>query len=400
MLKGKSVVIGVSGGIAAYKVVEVASRLRKLNAEVFVVMTDNATEFVSPLTFQTISHNPVATGMFDEPGNWEIEHITLAKKADLILIAPATANIIGKIANGIADDILTTTVMATKAPVLFVPAMNTAMYENPIVQSNISKLKELGYLFTDAEVGLLACGTIGKGRLPDPSFIVENIIDLLYSPKDMQGINVLITAGPTKEDIDPVRFISNHSSGKMGYAIAEAAKLRGAKVELVSGQVNIDIPFNVNRISVNTAEEMHKEVMQQYEKNDVIILVAAVADYKSDKISDKKIKKTDENMNIILKRNPDIAKELGKVKGKRILVGTCAETNDLLENAKSKLESKNFDMIVANDVTMEGAGFGVDTNIVKIIKRGGAVIEFPLMSKKELAYKILDEVMKMYQGNK
>ena len=396
MLKGKTVVVGVCGGIAAYKVVEVVSRLKKLNAEVCVIMTENATEFVTPLTFQSISHSPVITNMFERPGNWDIEHIALAKRADLVLIAPATANVIGKVSNGIADDMLTTVVMATKAPLLFVPAMNTAMYENPIVQSNISKLKDFGYKFLDTEVGLMACGTVGKGRLPEPSVIVENIVNILHTPKDMQGIKVMVTAGPTREAIDPVRYISNHSSGKMGYALAEAAALRGADVNLVSGPVSLNVPLCVNRVCVNTADEMYNEVMKQYANNDILIMVAAVADYKCDQISDKKIKKTENDMKIILKKNPDIAKELGKVKGERILIGTCAETNDLLENAKSKLESKNFDMIVANDVTMEGAGFGVDTNIVKIIKRGGDILELPIMSKRELAHKIIDEALMIY----
>ena len=396
MLKGKTVVVGVCGGIAAYKVVEVVSRLKKLNAEVCVIMTENAAEFVTPLTFQSISHSPVITNMFERPGNWDIEHIALAKRADLVLIAPATANVIGKVSNGIADDMLTTVVMATKAPLLFVPAMNTAMYENPIVQSNISKLKDFGYKFLDTEVGLMACGTVGKGRLPEPSVIVENIVNILHTPKDMQGIKVMVTAGPTREAIDPVRYISNHSSGKMGYALAEAAALRGADVNLVSGPVSLNVPLCVNRVCVNTADEMYNEVMKQYANNDILIMVAAVADYKCDQISDKKIKKTENDMKIILKKNPDIAKELGKVKGERILIGTCAETNDLLENAKSKLESKNFDMIVANDVTMEGAGFGVDTNIVKIIKRGGDILELPIMSKRELAHKIIDEALMIY----
>ncbi len=409
MLKGKTVVVGVCGGIAAYKVVELVSKLKKLNAEVYTIMTESATKFVTPLTFQSISHNPVVTDMFEKPGDWEIKHIALAFKADLFVIAPATANIIGKIANGIADDMLTTTVIAAKVPVLFAPAMNTNMYENPIVQANISKLKSFGYLFIEADIGSMACGTVGKGRLPEPSEIVNNITGLLSTedghshhkdayPQDMCGIRVMITAGPTHEAIDPVRYISNHSSGKMGYAVAEAAALRGAEVSLISGPVFIEPPHNVNVFKVTSADEMYNKVMKQYSENEILIMIAAVADYKSAFISDKKIKKANEDLNLKLEKNRDIAKELGMIKGERILIGTCAETNDLLANAESKLEEKNFDMIVANDVTMEGAGFEIDTNIIKIIKRDGTIIDFPIMSKKELGHRILDEALKLYKS--
>ena len=394
MLSGKTIVVGVSGGIAAYKVVDVVSRLGKQNADIHVIMTQSATEFVTPLTFRTLSHNPVVTDMFEEPKLWDVQHISIANKADLFLVAPATANVIGKVANGIADDMLTTTIMATKAPVIFVPAMNTNMYENPIVQENISKLTKLGYIFLEPEIGTMAeKGVYGKGRLPEPESIVKSIIDYFSGKKDLEGLKVLITAGPTREPIDPVRYISNHSSGKMGYAVAEAAAGRGARVKLISGPVNIQKPRGVDIINVITAEEMYKAVMEQYEGYDVIIMVAAVADYKCANIADRKIKKTGENMTIELAKNPDIAKEVGKVKGHRILVGTCAETNDLIENAKAKIESKNFDMIVANDVTMEGAGFGVDTNIVKIIKKDGSIIDLPQMLKTEVAHRILDQVL-------
>ncbi|MCX8131012.1 MAG: bifunctional phosphopantothenoylcysteine decarboxylase/phosphopantothenate--cysteine ligase CoaBC [Clostridia bacterium] len=399
MLKGKTVVIGVCGGIAAYKVVEVVSRLRRENAEVHVIMTENAAKFVTPLTFQSLSHNLVITDMFDEPKKWDVEHISLARKADMFVVAPATANIIGKVANGIADDMLTTTIMATRAPVLFVPAMNSAMYENPIVQSNISKLASYGYLFMEPGTGVMAAeGEYGKGRLPEPEAIVAWIEKILNPERDLEGKRILITAGPTREAIDPVRFISNHSSGKMGYAMAEAAVKRGAEVILVSGPVNIKKPDNLKFIDVISAEEMYDAVMKNYEQCQAMIMVAAVADYKCAQISDKKIKKKSDQMTIELKRNHDITKELGKIKGNRILVGTCAETNDLIENAKSKLKSKNLDMIMANDVTLEGAGFGVDTNIVKILLKSGEIKELPLMSKLEVAEEVLDEIVHMFNS--
>lgn len=392
MLKGKTAVVGVCGGIAAYKVVEVVSRLIKLGAEVEVIMTENAARFVAPLTFQSISHRPVITDMFAEPEYWDIQHISLAKKADIMVIAPATANIIGKIAGGIADDMLSTTVTATKAPVLFVPAMNSSMYENPIVQKNIKELKALGYLFMEPDTGRLAEGTSGKGRLPEPPQIADEICRILTVEKDMEGLKVLVTAGPTREPIDPVRYISNRSSGKMGYAVAQAAADRGACVKLVSGPVSISSPYNVETINVLTAAEMHAEVMKSYRDFDIIIMVAAVADYKSAEISDIKIKKKDGEMHLRLEKNPDILRELGEIKGNRLLIGTCAETNDLLENANKKLQEKNLDMIVANDVTMEGAGFETETNIIKIIKRDGKIRELPIMSKLACAHEILNEI--------
>ena len=393
MLNGKSVILGVCGGIAAYKVVEVASRLRKLDVEVNVIMTESAIKFVTPLTFQSISHNSVITDMFEEPAEWDIKHISLARKADLIVIAPATANIIGKIANGIADDILTTTVMATKAPVLFVPAMNHNMYENAIVQANITRLKALGYLFMEPDTGMMAEGTCGKGRLPEPARITDEACSLLARRRDMEGMRVLVTAGPTREPIDPVRYISNRSSGKMGYAVARAASDRGAQVKLISGPVALSKPSGVSCVDVTTADEMYRAVMSCHEDFDVIIMLAAVADYRCSDISDVKIKKKDEEMLLKLERNADILKELGRVKENRLLVGACAETNDLLQNARIKLEAKNLDMIVANDVTMEGAGFEVDTNIIKIVKKDGSIKELPLMSKSDAAHKILDEIV-------
>lgn len=395
MLEGKTVVVGVCGGIAAYKVVDVVSRLRKSGADVHVIMTENAAKFVSPLTFQSISHNPVITDMFAEPKQWSVEHIALADRADFVVVAPATANIIGKVANGIADDMLSTTIMATKAKVLFVPAMNYNMYENQIVQENIEKLSYLGYMFMEPDTGMMAEGSSGKGRLPEPIRIFEEIKSQLQAINDLLGLKVLITAGPTREAIDPVRYLTNHSSGKMGYAFAAAAASRGADVKIISGPVNVAPPKDVKVKRVVSAQEMYNEVMESYEDFDIIILVAAVADYRAKYTAENKIKKSDDDMVIELVRNPDIAKELGKVKGSRIVVGTCAETENLYVNAKSKLESKNFDIIMANDVTMEGAGFGVDTNIVKIIKKDGTIVDLPIMDKLEVAGKVLDEVVNL-----
>ena len=400
MLEGKTVVVGVCGGIAAYKVVEVVSRLKKLQADVNVIMTESAAKFVTPLTFRSISQNPVITDMFDEPVKWDIQHISLATKADVIVVAPATANIIGKVANGIADDMLSTTIMASKAPVVFVPAMNTNMYENPIVQENIKKLSEHGYIFLEPETGLMACGTTGSGRLPEPSAIVESVGEIVCAKCDLKDLKILITAGPTQESIDPVRYISNHSSGKMGYAVAAQASKRGAQVKVISGPVNIKTPCGVEVVGVKTADEMFNEVIKSYEDFNVLIMVAAVADYKCADISEKKIKKRDEKLTIELVKNPDIAKELGRVKGNRILVGFSAETNDLINNACEKLSAKNLDLIVANDVTQEGAGFGTDTNIIKIIKRDGDINDFPIMRKAEVGDKILDEVLKLHKHRK
>ena len=392
LLKGKSVVVGVCGGIAAYKVVEVVSKLCKLGAEVDVIMTANAEKFITALTFRSLSHRPVMTDMFEEPDQWDIRHISLAQRADLFIIAPATANMIGKLASGIADDMLSTTVMATKAPVLIVPAMNYNMYANPVVEQNIEKLKVLGYLFMEPDTGVMAEGTSGKGRLPEPPLIVEMAVGILKPRRDLEGLKVLVTAGPTREPIDPVRYLTNHSSGKMGYAVANAALERGAKVLLISGPVSLEKPPGVDFEAVTTAEEMHMAVMNNAEDSDIILMVAAVADYRPSEVSDIKMKKRDDCLTLRLEKNADILKELGSIKGKRVLVGFCAETNDLLENARKKLEEKNLDIIVANDVTMEGAGFGTDTNIIKIVKRDGSVLELPLMSKVTAAHRIMDEI--------
>lgn len=393
MLANKNIIVGICGGISAYKVVDVVSRLKKQDAAVTVIMTENATKFVSPLTLRAISHEPVVTDMFAEPDNWDTEHISLAQKADLFVIAPATANIIGKIASGVADDMLTTTIMATKAPVLFVPAMNTGMYENPIVQQNIAKLRDYGYFVMEPTTGLLACGTTGKGRLPDPQEIVEEIIEALVPEQDLAGKKILMTAGPTVEAIDPVRFISNRSSGKMGYAIAKNAIKRGAEVVLVSGPVNLDPPSGAEVIPVTTADEMYETVMSRFRSFDILIMMAAVADYKSENVEENKIKKTSDQLTIKLTKNHDIAAELGKVKENRILVGACAETENLLQNATKKIESKNFDLIMANDVTVEGAGFGTDTNIVQIVGRDGEITKLPLMSKNEVADHLITKIV-------
>lgn len=400
MLRNKNIIVGICGGISAYKVVEVVSRLKKLNAIVTVIMTENATKFVSPLTLRAISHEPVITDMFAEPDNWDTEHISLAQKADLFIIAPATANILGKIAGGVADDMLTTTIMATDAPVMFVPAMNTGMYENPIVQENITKLKQHGYKIMEPSIGLMACGTSGKGRLPEPQQIIEEIIEILSPMRDFTGRKVLITAGPTVESIDPVRFISNRSSGKMGYAIAQNALKRGAEVVLISGPVNIKPPVGLTLISVTTADEMYEAVMNNYKACDVMIMMAAVADYRSETIEANKIKKTSDEMVIRLIKNHDIAAELGKVKENRILVGACAETENLLENANQKIKSKNFDLIMANDVTEEGAGFGIDTNIVQIVQANGTITSLPIMSKIEVADHLLTSIAELVNKRK
>lgn len=393
MFKDKTVVIGVSGGIAVYKTLDVISRLRKLGVNVNVIMTASAAEFVTPLSFQSLSQNYVICDMFEDPKTWDVEHISLAKKADVFLIAPATANVIGKMANGIADDMLTTTIMATKAKVLIAPAMNTNMYENPIVQRNINILKELGYNFVNPESGRLACGDIGKGKLATPETIVVEVVKLLSTEQDLKGKSVIVTAGPTMESIDPVRFISNRSSGKMGYAIATQAINRGADVTLISGPTNLTPPQNLKKlIRIESAKDMYDAVIENLDENQVVIKSAAVADYKPKNYVNKKIKKSDDDLSIELDRNKDIAYEIGKIKNDKILVGFAAETNDLIENARGKVKKKNLDFIVANDLTKEGAGFGVDTNIVKIIDKEGNITEYPKMKKEEVANVILDKV--------
>ena len=396
MLKDKTVVIGVSGGIAVYKTLDVVSRLRKIGVNVNVIMTKSATEFVTPLSFQSLSQNYVVCDMFEDPKTWDVEHISLAKRADVFLIAPATANVIGKIANGIADDMLTTTVMATKAKVLIAPAMNTNMYENPILQRNINTLKELGYNFVEPESGRLACGDTGKGKLASPETIVDEVVKLLSKGQDLKGKSIIVTAGPTVESIDPMRYITNRSTGKMGYSIAKEAIERGADVTLITGPTNLTPPQNLKKlVKIESAKDMYEAVLANLDENDVVIKSAAVADYKPKNYSNKKIKKSDDDLVIELDRNKDIAQEIGKIKNNKILVGFAAETNDLIENASLKIKKKNLDFIVANDLTKEGAGFGVDTNIVKIIDKEGNITEYPKMKKEEVANIILDKIKEL-----
>lgn len=394
-MNNKCVVIGVSGGVAVYKALEVISRLRKKDIEVRVIMTESAQKFVTPLSFQSLSQNMVTTDMFDEPKAWEIQHISLAKKADLMLVLPATANIIGKVSNGIADDMLSTTIMATKAPVVFAPAMNTNMYENPIVQNNIEKLKSFGYEFIEPASGRLACGDVGTGKLADVEDIYEFVLKTLYKTSDLEGKKVLITAGPTISPIDPVRFITNRSTGKMGYAIAEEARNRGAEVTLISGPTNIKPPYGVKIIKISTNEEMKNEVLKYFDETDIVIKSAAVADYKTLTYSEQKIKKGEGNLNLEFTRDSDILSILGEKKTSQILVGFAAESNNLEENATKKLIKKNLDLIVGNDITARETGFGSDDNKVIFISKTGEKTVLDKMSKLEVAKKLFDEIIKI-----
>ena len=386
----KCVVVGVSGGVAVYKALDVISRLRKKDVEIHVIMTKSATEFVTPLSFQSLSQNMVIIDMFAEPKAWEIQHISLAKKADLMLIVPATANIIGKVANGIADDMLSTTIMATKAPVVFCPAMNTNMYENPIVQRNISLLKELGYEFIEPASGRLACGDEGKGKLQDTEIIAEETLRRLHSTKDLLGKKVVVTAGPTMVPIDPVRILTNRSSGKMGYSIAEEARDRGAEVVLISGPTSLRKPNGIKVIDIKTNEDMFNAIKNEFEDADIVIKSAAVADYKAKNYSNEKIKKTGDDLNLIFERDRDILKTLGDMKENQILVGFAAESSNLKENAKGKLERKNLDYIVANDISKPETGFASDENKVTIISKSGEEVSLEKMSKREVAKNIFD----------
>jgi phosphopantothenoylcysteine decarboxylase/phosphopantothenate--cysteine ligase len=391
MLKDKKIVLGITGGIAAYKSAELTREFVKKEAFVRVIMTKNASWFITPLTLQTLSGHPVFTEMFTPVKEFDMAHISLAEYADIIVIAPATANIIGKIASGLADDILTTTVMATKAPVLICPAMNVNMYNNAIVKDNISKLIAGGYMFMVPGYGELACKAEGYGRLPEITDIVEEVESIL-TPKDLMGEKILLTAGPTREPFDPVRYITNYSSGKMGYALAIAAKRRGARVTLISGPTALPAPRDMKFIPVASAVEMRDAVMENLGSSTVVIKAAAVADYRPSSRSARKIKKGVDGLDLQLERNPDIILEVGGKKGNRILVGFAVETENLVQNAMVKLKKKNMDIIVANDVTKEGAGFGYDTNIIKIISADGKIENVPLMSKMEVAHRILDRV--------
>ena len=389
MMKGKKILLAVTGGIAAYKSAELIRLFIKNDAQVKVLMTKNAQEFITPLTLQTLSSHPVYRGTFSLIKDFDIAHIALAQEADILVIAPATANIIGKIAAGLADDLLTTVVMATKAPVLICPSMNTNMYENVIVRENIQKLTSRGYHMMEADSGELACKSEGVGRLPELSDIVEEVKSIL-TEKDLVGETVLVTAGPTREPLDPVRFITNYSSGKMGYALASRARRRGASVILISGPTVLSVPRGVTYVPVSTAVEMRHAVMKNLKQSTIIIKSAAVADYRPSVCADAKIKKKDGPWTLYLERNPDIIAEIGKKKKERILIGFAMESEDLIKNAKAKMLAKNMDLIVANDVKQKDAGFQSDTNIVKILDRDGGIEELPVMDKMDVADRILD----------
>lgn len=393
-MKKPCVVLGVTGGIAVYKACELLRLLQKRGIDVFVVMTQNACRFVAPLTFETLSGHPVAVDTFDRPQTWEVEHIALAKRADLFLIAPATANIMGKMACGIADDMLSTTVMATRAPVLVAPAMNTGMWENAAVQQNVKTLRARGVEIVAPVSGHLACGDNGAGKLEDVAVIAERACEMLFAKRDMEGLRVMVTAGPSREALDPVRYISNRSSGKMGYAIAQAAQKRGAEVTLLSGPVAIEAPQGVKLVPFTTTQELLDRASELAQEQDLLIQAAAPADYRAKEVAPQKIKKQGgEPMTFTLVENPDVAATLGKAKRSgQVFVGFAAETNDVLAHARDKLARKNLDMIVANDVTRPGAGFDVDTNIVTLITKDGQEA-LPMMSKAEVAQRILDRAL-------
>ena len=391
MLQGKTVLLGVTGGIAAYKMPNVARMLKKMHCNVHVLMTQNATNFITATTFETLTGNKCLIDTFDRNFEFSVEHVALAKQADLVLIAPATANVIGKIAGGIADDMLTTTVMACTCKKLIAPAMNHNMYHNPIVQENLEKLKRYDYEIIDPVCGMLANGDTGDGKLPSEETLVQYVLKELAFPKDMQDMRVLVTAGPTQEAIDPVRYITNHSTGKMGYAIAKMAMLRGAKVTLVSGPTALEIPMFLEYVPVVSAEEMCQEVLKRAGEQDMIIKAAAVADYRPANTATGKIKKSDEEAQLQLERTTDILAALGKQKGNTVLCGFSMETENMLENSRKKLEKKNLDMIVANNLKQEGAGFGTDTNILTLITRD-AEHELEIMSKEKAAGCLLDEL--------
>lgn len=393
MLTGKTVVLGVTGGIAAYKMPNVARMLKKMHCNVHVIMTQNATNFITATTFETLTGNKCLIDTFDRNFEFSVEHVAIAKQADLVLIAPATANVIGKIAGGIADDMLTTTVMACTCKILIAPAMNHNMYHNSIVRENIEKLKRHGYEIIDPVCGMLANGDTGDGKLPSEETLVSYVVRELAHEKDLHGKKVLVTAGPTQEAIDPVRYITNHSTGKMGYALAEAAMLRGAEVTLISGPTAIEPPMFVNVIPIISAQEMFEKVATNATENDIIIKAAAVADYRPKEVCDEKIKKSDHDTEIELERTTDILAYLGKNKGKTFLCGFSMETENMLENSRRKLDKKNLDMIVANNLKDKGAGFGVDTNLITIITRDRE-LQLELMSKQDAANCILDEIIR------
>lgn len=393
----KNIVLGVTGSIAAYKACDITSKLAKKSINIDVIMTKSATNFVHPLTFQTLSSNVVNVDMFDDIKYWEVNHISLAKKADILLIAPATANIIAKLANGIADDMLSSVALATKNQIIIAPAMNTNMYENPATIENIEKLKKRGVKFIEPDNGMLACKDVGKGKLADVDTIVDIIDFYLNKTNELENKNILITAGATIEDIDPVRYITNNSTGKMGYALAEVSALMGANVTLISSKNNLKLPYGIkNHIKIRSAKDMYDEVLSLYDNMDIIIKSAAVADYTPLQKLDNKMKKCDANLSITLKRTNDIIKKLGELKKHQILVGFAAETQNVYEYAKNKMVQKNMDMIVANDVSMNGAGFGTDTNIVQILFKDNTSIQVPQTSKQDLSKIILNSIKEKF----
>lgn len=400
MLKNKTILLGVTGSIAAYKAAALASSLVKLHGDVHVIMTENATQFISPITFETLTGNKCLVDTFDRNFEFQVEHVSLAKRAQMVMVAPATANVIGKLAHGIADDMLTTTILATKAPVYVAPAMNTNMLENPVVQENLDKLRCIGYTIIPSASGRLACGDVGNGKMPEPEDLLWYILRKIGYPKDFAGKKVLVTAGPTQEPLDPVRFLTNHSSGKMGYAIARNAMLRGAEVTLITGKTNLTPPPFVRVVSVQTADEMYQAVMQDASKQDAIFMAAAVADYRPENVSAHKMKKADDALFIPLERTKDILAELGKQKSpEQFLCGFCMETQNTLEFAAEKRKKKNLDLICANNLLEAGAGFEVDTNVVTLITEHETT-PLPLLSKDAVAEKILDYTAKfMSAGN-
>ena len=394
MLKGKTVVLAVSGSIAAYKIASLASALKKLHANVQVLMTKNAVNFINPITFESLTGNKCLVDTFDRNFQYSVDHVALAKQADVVLVAPASANVIGKIAHGIADDMLTTTVMACKCKKIIAPAMNTNMFDNPILQDNLKILEHYGYEVISPAVGYLACGDTGAGKMPEPELLLQYILREIAYEKDMQCKRVLVTAGPTQESIDPVRFITNHSTGKMGYAIAKMCMLRGAEVTLVSGPTSIAKPEFVHVVDVVTAKEMYEEVTKRAKDQDIIIKAAAVADYRPKSVSSEKMKKKDDDLAIPMERTDDILKFLGEHKKEhQFLCGFSMETENMLENSRKKLEKKHLDMIVANNLKVEGAGFAGDTNVVTIIT-GQEEVSLGKMTKEETALRILDEILK------
>lgn len=396
-LAGKTVVLCVTGGIAAYKAADLTSKLRHAGAAVRVLMTESATQFISPMTFETLSGNRTVVDTFDRNFAWEVEHISLAKAADVFVIAPATANVIAKAAHGIADDMVTTTLLATKAPVVIAPAMNTGMYDNPVTQQNLQTLRMRGFHIIDPAAGRLACGDTGRGKLPDTPVLIHGI-ERALTPQDLAGLRVLVTAGPTQEAMDPVRFLSNHSSGKMGYAIAARAAMRGADVTLVSGPTALDTPAGVQRVDIISARDMYDAVLSRAEKQDMIIKAAAVGDYRPAQAAPEKLKKGDDALTVTLARNPDILAALGQRKRPgQLLCGFAMETQNLIDNAESKLRRKNCDMLVANSLRDEGAGFGTDTNIATLLFADGRRETEPIMSKEALADVILDRLIALRQ---